>query len=391
MHRHPSEFVGGRIGIITPYKSQLSLLRSRFSSAFGSSIIDEMEFNTVDGFQGREVDILILSTVRAAEQSSTAPGIKSSNIGFVADVRRMNVALTRAKLSLWIMGNARTLQTNQNWAALIKDAKERDLVVTVKMPYGSMFQSANRRNPAAENSGNYSTKKRTVRSENETSVQKTNNVHHVAKRRRDGDAKDFSTSREDCRVNKRNARDEGDLLAKDLPSVVVNDDKKGSKDGKSVVSGKNVSDGKIKGKESSGKKMKFDNSLMEKSKIKENSMSNMVHVEQEMGESHKSLKSKVSKKTKTSSEGDRSHRNLAVSTPSALSSLEEKDSSGKGRAQNQVGTSKDLIAKRKQQREAVDAILYSALIPSKKSVPSKKPTPSSTASGRIKPPHKRKD
>ncbi|XAR49780.1 DNA helicase [Bertholletia excelsa] len=116
--RHPSEFVSGRIGIITPYKRQLSLLRSRFSSAFGSSIAAEMEFNTVDGFQGREVDILVLSTVRAAETRTTTSKINSRSIGFVADVRRMNVALTRAKLSLWILGNARTLQTNQNWAAL---------------------------------------------------------------------------------------------------------------------------------------------------------------------------------------------------------------------------------------------------------------------------------
>ncbi|XP_048318227.2 uncharacterized protein LOC107428153 isoform X1 [Ziziphus jujuba] len=394
--RHPSEFVGGRIGIITPYKSQLSLLRSRFSSAFGSSVIDEMEFNTVDGFQGREVDILILSTVRAAE-SSFAPGIKSSNIGFVADVRRMNVALTRAKLSLWIMGNSRTLQTNQNWAALVQDAKERKLVITVKMPYGSMFKSANWRNPAAETSENYSTKKRTERSENEASDQKTN-IHHVSKRRREGDAKDFSTSREDCRVNKRNARGKADLLVKDLPSVVVKDGNKGSKEGTSLVSGKNVTEGKIKGKESSGRKMKFENSPMDTRKIKENSSKNMDNIEQGMDESHKSLSSKVSKRMKGSSGGDdRSHRNLEVSTPSAVSSLEERDSSGKERAQNQVGTSKDLIAKRKQQREAVDAILYSALIPSKKadtsakSVPSKKPPPSSTASGKMKPPHKRKD
>uniref|UniRef100_A0A6N2K2U2 DNA2/NAM7 helicase-like C-terminal domain-containing protein n=1 Tax=Salix viminalis TaxID=40686 RepID=A0A6N2K2U2_SALVM len=98
-------------------------------------------FNTVDGFQGLEVGILILSTVRAADLSSSMNGLSSSSIGFVADIRRMNdladerssmsrlssssigfvadirrmnVALTRAKLSLCILGNARTLQTNRN-------------------------------------------------------------------------------------------------------------------------------------------------------------------------------------------------------------------------------------------------------------------------------------
>lgn len=104
-----------------------------------------MEFNTVDGFQGREVDILILSTVRAAEDpcSIGSSRVNSLNrIGFVADVRRMNVALTRAKISLWIFGNARTLRTNDSWAALIRDAKDRNLVISVKRPYESMFQEA---------------------------------------------------------------------------------------------------------------------------------------------------------------------------------------------------------------------------------------------------------
>lgn len=142
---YPSEFAGGRIGVITPYKSQLSLLRSRFSSALGSSTAADMEFNTVDGFQGREVDILILSTVRAAEDPRRIDSsrVNSSNrIGFVADVRRMNVALTRAKISLWILGNARTLRTNDSWAALIRDAKDRNLVISVQRPYESLFQEA---------------------------------------------------------------------------------------------------------------------------------------------------------------------------------------------------------------------------------------------------------
>ncbi|KAK2965465.1 hypothetical protein RJ640_008259, partial [Escallonia rubra] len=138
---YPSEFVGGRIGIITPYKCQLSLLRSRVSSAFGSSVMAEIEFNTVDGFQGREVDILLLSTVRAAKPCSASSRNSSSNIGFVADVRRMNVSLTRAKHSLWILGNARTLQTNDNWSALVRDAEDRNLIVSAKRPYDSIFKS----------------------------------------------------------------------------------------------------------------------------------------------------------------------------------------------------------------------------------------------------------
>uniref|UniRef100_A0A6N2N4K3 DNA2/NAM7 helicase-like C-terminal domain-containing protein n=1 Tax=Salix viminalis TaxID=40686 RepID=A0A6N2N4K3_SALVM len=71
-------------------------------------------------------------------------GLSSSNIGFVADIRWMNVALTRAKLLFWILGNARTWRTNRNWAALVKDAKERNLVISAKPPYESLFETAPR-------------------------------------------------------------------------------------------------------------------------------------------------------------------------------------------------------------------------------------------------------
>ncbi|KAK1275909.1 putative helicase MAGATAMA 3 [Acorus gramineus] len=137
--RYSSDFLSRKIGIITPYKRQLTLLRSRFTSAFGSDAIADVEFNTIDGFQGREVDILMLSTVRASDLGVKASGNQSNGIGFVADVRRMNVALTRAKLSLWIVGNARTLQTNIHWDALINNAKERKLLMSIGRPYGSIF------------------------------------------------------------------------------------------------------------------------------------------------------------------------------------------------------------------------------------------------------------
>ncbi|CAI7878872.1 unnamed protein product [Closterium sp. NIES-53] len=71
--------------------------------------------NTVDAFQGQERDAIILSCVRASTRG----------LGFVADVRRMNVAITRAKRSLWILGNAASLQRSPAWAALIDDAKQR--------------------------------------------------------------------------------------------------------------------------------------------------------------------------------------------------------------------------------------------------------------------------
>lgn len=58
-----------------------------------------MDINTIDGFQGREKDITIFSCVRAI-----APGRKKGTIGFVADERRINVGLTRARCSLLVVG-----------------------------------------------------------------------------------------------------------------------------------------------------------------------------------------------------------------------------------------------------------------------------------------------
>ncbi|GBG87751.1 hypothetical protein CBR_g45905 [Chara braunii] len=147
----PDEMRPGRVGVITMYRQQLQILRDRFARAFGQNIAQEVEFNTVDGFQGREVDILIVSTVRAHPQSSSRealagnpPGTEERrSIGFVADVRRMNVALTRPRFSLWILGHATTLQAGAPlWAALIEDARRRDCFLTARRPYNGVFSAA---------------------------------------------------------------------------------------------------------------------------------------------------------------------------------------------------------------------------------------------------------
>ncbi|KAK0485493.1 SEN1 N terminal-domain-containing protein [Armillaria luteobubalina] len=96
-----------RVGIITPYRGQLEELRRLFEEEFGRDISNKIALNTVDGFQGQEKDVIILLCVRAG------PGI--TNIGFLADVRRMNVALTRAKSSVFIVGHAPTLERSDKF------------------------------------------------------------------------------------------------------------------------------------------------------------------------------------------------------------------------------------------------------------------------------------
>ncbi len=106
----------GKVGIITPYKSQLRELKSRFTSMYGPSIIEDIDFNTTDAFQGRESEVIIFSCVRASP---------AGGIGFLQDIRRMNVGLTRAKSSLWVLGNSQSLMRGEFWKKLVVDAKDR--------------------------------------------------------------------------------------------------------------------------------------------------------------------------------------------------------------------------------------------------------------------------
>jgi predicted DNA helicase len=102
------------IGVISPYKQQVNLLRSLLSreiEMFGPKII---EIDSVDAFQGREKDLIVFSCVRAG-------GSGDHSVGFLADQRRLNVAITRAKRALWLVGNRDFLKTNGGpvWSALI--------------------------------------------------------------------------------------------------------------------------------------------------------------------------------------------------------------------------------------------------------------------------------
>lgn len=92
---------GIEVGVISPYRMQVYLLRGMLKSdAFFKPYRRLLTVNTVDGFQGQERDMIIVSMVR-----SNARG----EIGFLGDLRRMNVAMTRAKSKLVIVGNSATL------------------------------------------------------------------------------------------------------------------------------------------------------------------------------------------------------------------------------------------------------------------------------------------
>ena len=89
------------IGIISPYKGQVQLLRRLLRrDAWWKTLRQLISVNTVDGFQGQERDIILISMVRNNEQGQ---------VGFLSDLRRMNVAITRARMKLIIIGHSPTL------------------------------------------------------------------------------------------------------------------------------------------------------------------------------------------------------------------------------------------------------------------------------------------
>jgi senataxin len=134
----------GSVAILTPYQGQLPVIRAALEREYarsnalrgaGASPHHPMlptltpEVSTVDSAQGREFDVVIFSAVRAAPAPAQASASKRddessastrrSQIGFVKDQRRMNVALTRGRYAVWVLGDAATLSAgSEDWAAL---------------------------------------------------------------------------------------------------------------------------------------------------------------------------------------------------------------------------------------------------------------------------------
>ena len=99
----PGDISAQDIGVISPYSGQVRLIRQLFDET-----IEGLEIKSVDGYQGREKEIIVLSTVRSNE---------SGTVGFLSNYRRLNVALTRAKRGLIVIGDDRTLRNDSTWAS----------------------------------------------------------------------------------------------------------------------------------------------------------------------------------------------------------------------------------------------------------------------------------
>ncbi|MCA8961516.1 MAG: IGHMBP2 family helicase, partial [Planctomycetes bacterium] len=98
------------IGVITPYNAQVDLLRRRLSEPYPG-----LEIDTVDGFQGREKEAIILSLVRSNDRGE---------VGFLAEKRLLNVAITRARRHVTVIGDSATISHDAFLAGLVDYLQE---------------------------------------------------------------------------------------------------------------------------------------------------------------------------------------------------------------------------------------------------------------------------
>ena len=104
------------VGVISPYSAQINELKNALQSR---QYFPSLEIQTVDGFQGREKEVIVFSAVR-----SNAKQV----LGFLNDKRRVNVSLSRAKHCLIIIGNAKMMQGHPIWARIVQHFKSHDAI-----------------------------------------------------------------------------------------------------------------------------------------------------------------------------------------------------------------------------------------------------------------------
>jgi hypothetical protein len=163
------------VGVITPYSEQVWRIRSAITSlldlrvegrgdarsAMGAGLpgsarssragrIGRLHVSTVDAVQGAEMDVVIISCVRSGAAAFAASGRRAQergdhlgqggHIGFLSDPRRLNVAVTRAKRSLIVVGNLQWLAASDaDWCALIRYAAETGMTVPLSPNSGESF------------------------------------------------------------------------------------------------------------------------------------------------------------------------------------------------------------------------------------------------------------
>ena len=110
---HPGSWMRvapGDLAVISPYDAQVQRLRQLLAA----EVERGLEVDTVDGFQGREKEAVVVSLVRSNDRGE---------VGFLSDVRRMNVALTRARAKLVVVGDGATISSHPFYADFLRHAE----------------------------------------------------------------------------------------------------------------------------------------------------------------------------------------------------------------------------------------------------------------------------
>jgi ATP-dependent RNA/DNA helicase IGHMBP2 len=113
--KHQEALKNCTIGIISPYAEQVKHIKGQLQEDVHVKGLD-LEVNTIDGFQGEEKDVIYISLTRSNNKNS---------IGFLSDERRINVAITRAKKALIIIGDSSTLGSNYLFESLLAFIEEK--------------------------------------------------------------------------------------------------------------------------------------------------------------------------------------------------------------------------------------------------------------------------
>jgi regulator of nonsense transcripts 1 len=111
-----------QIGVITFYDGEVDFAKEAILALCNSPepFTSQIEVHSVDAYEGRDVDYVVLVCVRANPQGE---------IGFLQDAGRMNVALTRARYGLFVVGNVLTLESGSNWRDFCQYCREKGLII----------------------------------------------------------------------------------------------------------------------------------------------------------------------------------------------------------------------------------------------------------------------
>jgi superfamily I DNA and/or RNA helicase len=116
--RQPPTRLGA--GIVTPYSAQVKHVTELAQTRLRPFNAGDLEIQSVDAYQGREKELILISAVRSNRQGK---------VGFLGDWRRLNVAITRAKRGLVVVGDPRTLRNDPHWGAYLRWCLKRECVV----------------------------------------------------------------------------------------------------------------------------------------------------------------------------------------------------------------------------------------------------------------------